>query len=171
MKLFRLALTETLWSAMADPFAVHLWTAEGSHAEAGHLASSHFQSSNKCPHDMKCFPDRHHDTRLPLTCTVHGTHPEVMQRPALRQDRQRLIHVAHRRPSEVLIIAHKERRELGPPVQSQSQIGAQILSRAYGCSASSLSFRALTRGPLIQISYNASALACSCLLGHFDSST
>ena len=67
--------------------------------------------------------------RLPLTCTVHETHPEVMQRPALRQDCQCLIHVAHRRPSKVLIIAHKERRELGPPVQSQSQSGALILKQ------------------------------------------
>ena len=111
--------------------------------------------------------DRHHDVRLPLTCTVHGTHPEVMQRPALRQDRQCLIHVAHRRPSKVLIIAHKERCELGPPVQSQSQSWALILSRKYGRSASCLSFRALTRGPLLQSPYKASAHACFRHLGHF----
>ena len=88
--------------------------------------------------------------RPPLTCTVHETHPEVMQRPALRQDRQCLLHVAHRRPSKVLIIAHKERCELGPPVQSQSQSWALILSRDYRRSASFLSLRAWTHGPLVQ---------------------
>ena len=76
--------------------------------------------------------DRHHDVRLPLICTVYGTHPEVMQCPALREHRQCLIHVAHCRPSKVLIIAHKKRRELGPPVQSKSQSWALILSRKMG---------------------------------------
>ena len=81
---------------------------------------------------------------------MHETHPEVMQRPALRQDRQCLIHVAHRWPSKILVIAHKERRELGPPVHSQSQSGALLLSRAHERSASCLSFRAPTRGPFVQ---------------------